>query len=145
MGTNYYLRPRADCECCGRSFEPLHIGKSSQGWCFALHIIPEEGIFSFGDWRKRWNQPDAVIRDEYGATIAPDEMESVIAGRSCSMRGGSWDSCWWDVSRYRSEKDFHSKNSSERGPNFLLRHKVDGRYCVAHGSGTYDYMAGEFR
>ena len=42
MGTNYYLhRPRTnECEHCGRADEapPLHIGKSSSGWCFSLHV-----------------------------------------------------------------------------------------------------------
>jgi hypothetical protein len=35
-------------------------------------------------------------------------------------------------------------NYSERGPNFLLRHRVNGRHCIGHGPGTYDYIAGEF-
>ena len=36
MGTNYYLNDR-------------HIGKSSAGWYFALHIYPEENINSLDE------------------------------------------------------------------------------------------------
>lgn len=50
MGTNYYLHTKPDCECCGRGFEPLHIGKSSGGWCFSLHVMPEDNINTLDDW-----------------------------------------------------------------------------------------------
>ena len=62
MGTNYYLYQKPDCECCGRPFEPLHIGKSSAGWCFALHIMPEDGISTLLDWCALWSAPGAFIR-----------------------------------------------------------------------------------
>jgi hypothetical protein len=147
MGTNYYLHPRADCECCGRPFEPLHIGKSSSGWCFSLHVIPEEGINNLDDWRERWSRRSAFIRDEYGKTITAQVMESSITERNRSGLDASWDRVnWWNspFSRYLSEEDFHRSNHSERGPNLLLRHKVDGRHCIGHGPGTYDYIVGEF-
>jgi hypothetical protein len=146
MGTNYYLHPRADCECCGRPFEPLHIGKSSRGWCFSLHVVPEEGINSLDDWRKHWNQPGAVIRDEYGDTVPIEKMESSITKRGRSGPDASWDrfGSGSPFSRYVNEEHFHFHNNSERGPNFLLRHKVDGRHCIGHGPGTYDYIVGEF-
>lgn len=38
MGTNYYLHSQDPCEHCGRSYPELHIGKSSAGWVFALHV-----------------------------------------------------------------------------------------------------------
>ena len=42
MGTNYYFEDSSEvCECCGRGAESLHIGKSSGGWCFSLHVMPE--------------------------------------------------------------------------------------------------------
>ena len=41
MGTNYYLHKKPPCEACGHEPAPLHIGKSSGGWCFSLHVIPE--------------------------------------------------------------------------------------------------------
>lgn len=65
MGTNYYLEPKPPCQCCGRPFEQLHIGKSSAGWCFALHVIPERGIKDLDDWVRIWSQPEARIVDEY--------------------------------------------------------------------------------
>lgn len=147
MGTNFYLHPRADCECCGRPFEPLHIGKSSSGWCFSLHVIPEDGISSLDDWRERWNQSGAVIRNEYGDTVTTEQMESIITERGRSGPDASWDGvAWWNspFSPYLNEEDFHRCNHSERGPNFLLRHGINKRHCIGHGPGTYDYITGEF-
>ena len=82
MGTNYYLHQKPDCKCCGRPFEPLHIGKSSGGWCFSLHVMPDDGISTLDDWRTLWNAPGAFIRDEYGEVIDTEDMEHVITKRS---------------------------------------------------------------
>jgi len=144
MGTNYYLHPQADCECCGRPFEPLHIGKSSGGWCFGLHVIPEEGIDSYDDWQERWSRPGSFIRDEYGNAITIAEMKTIINERS--GKHANWDSNQWmgPLYAYKGEQYFHLLNSSQRGPNFLLRYRVDGVHCLGHGLGTYDYIAGEF-
>ncbi len=139
MGTNYYLHQKPDCECCGRPFEPLHIGKSSGGWCFSLHVIPEDGINTLDDWRNLWSQPGAYIRNEYGERVSIADMELPITAR---LRAKDWDDPrWWNG--YTSEEDFHSRNHSERGPNGLLRHRI-GRYCIAHGAGTWDYIRGAF-
>ena len=81
MGTNYYLHSKPDCECCGRPFEPLHIGKSSGGWCFSLHVMPEDGINTLDDWRALWSVPGSFIRNEYGAKVPLADMESVITQR----------------------------------------------------------------
>lgn len=82
MGTNYYLHQKPDCECCGRPFEPLHIGKSSGGWAFALHVMPEDGISSLDDWRALWAADGAFIRNEYGERVSVEEMERTITARS---------------------------------------------------------------
>lgn len=113
MGVNYYLHEKPDCECCGRPFEPLHIGKSSGGWHFSLHVMPEDNINTLDDWRELWAKPGAVIRNEYDERIPIDDMERVI-----------------------TKRDF--------GARVLMRHDLDGRHCVGHGPGTWDYIAGEF-
>ena len=138
MGTNYYLHVKPDCECCGRPFDALHIGKSSGGWCFSLHVLPEDGINSLDDWRALWSAPGAIVRNEYGDTVSIEEVESVITDR-CSAKG--FDDAAWPG--YHNEQHFHNLNHSERGPNGLLRHRV-GPHCLGHGEGTWDYLPGEF-
>lgn len=113
MGTNYYLHQKPDCECCGREFESLHIGNSSGGWCFSLHVIPEEGINTLDDWRARWAAPGAFVRNEYGEYVQLEDLEKIITQR-----------------RWRGE--------------FPKRHDIDGCHCIGHGSGTWDYITGEF-
>ena len=106
MGTNYYLHQKPDCACCGRAFVPLHIGKSSGGWTFALHVMPDDKVNTLDDWRYRWSEPGAYIRNEYGERISIADMElivtvrehprglsrSVLDGRHCVGYGpGTWD------------------------------------------------------
>ena len=113
MGMNYYLHTKPDCECCGRDFEPLHIGKSSGGWCFSLHVMPEDNIKTLDDWRELWSKPGAFIRNEYREKVPIEEMEKTITERV-----------------WRGE--------------FPQRHDLDGWHCIAHGSGTWDHITGEF-
>ena len=81
MGTNFYLHQEPDCERCGRSAEPLHIGKSSGGWCFSLHVIPEAGINTLDDWRRLWTERGTFVRNEYGDHVPIDELEQIITNR----------------------------------------------------------------
>jgi len=127
MGTNYYLKT-APCECCGLYDErnTMHIGKSSYGWCFSLHVGkwlndlkdgPE--AHNLEDWQALWNRDGWVIVDEERRTVTPQEMLSIITERS-----GEHGYC---------------RDGSE-----LRRHDFDGKHCLGHGDGTYDYIAGEF-
>lgn len=144
MGTNFYLHPLVNvCEHCerGDQSEPLHVGKSSAGWCFALRVHPDNGINSLDDWRMRWAGDSVVIRDEYGTDVSPVDMERTITQRRFFRDGESWDDKNW--MGYADEADFHRKNESERGPHGLLRHRI-GRHCISHGDGTWDIMRGEF-
>lgn len=92
MGTNYYLHNKPDCECCGRPFEPLHIGKSSRGWCFSLHVMPADNINTLNDWRELWNKEGAFIRDECNEKIPIHIMEQIITERK-------WKNC--DAERHK--------------------------------------------
>lgn len=142
MGTNYYLHDKPPCPTCGREYERLHIGKSSGGWCFSLHVIPEEGIFDLSGWIERWNKPEAVILNEYGDVVAPSGMHAVITERAKRI---GWHDLRDEVpSGYKSWAEFHERNSSCEGPNGLLRHRIDRRHCIAHGAGTWDLIVGEF-
>lgn len=151
MGTNYYWHatapppPPQPCVTCGH--EPdyeapsgLHIGKSSAGWCFSLHVIPEEGISTLADWTERFNREGSVIVDEYGRVQTVAEMLATITERS----GRDFEGRTWAGYGYADESDFHRKNNSQRGPNGLLRHALNHRSHVGHGEGTYDYIAGDF-
>lgn len=138
MGTNYYLTLDT-CEHCGRSDESLHIGKSSMGWCFGLHVIPEEEIGSLDDWEALFRRPGATIRDECGRVLSADEMLARIRNR-----GGRPFDDRTEWMGYRDEADFHAKNHSERGPNGLLRRRLMGGHVISHGDGTWDCCIGEF-
>lgn len=129
MGTNYYLESEA-CKSCGRGSEKLHIGKSSAGWCFSLHVDPSLNINGLDDWRALWARKDARIVNEYGAAVPPHEIEEIICGRSSS-------------SADRLSPEYLAMNHAVAGPNGLLRHEI-GRFCIGHGDGTFDLMVGEF-
>jgi len=131
MGTNYYWYPKRPCECCERPFEPVHIGKSSGGWCFSLHIILEDGIHDLETWAEKFMIPGSYILNEYKTEISVPEMMDIITQRSWTRKA-----CWTTTE--------YEQNHAEPGPNGLVRHKVDGRHCVNHGQGTWDCIVGEF-
>ena len=137
MGTNYYLKIDP-CPHCGRSDKRLHIGKSGAGWCFSLHVMPEDGIDDLDDWCERW--ATGAIENEYDEPISVEEMCRIITDRVWTRDRESWES--W-LPAYQDEAHFHRLNHSERGPNGLLRHQL-GAHCVKHGSGTWDCIPGEF-
>lgn len=146
MGTNYYwIKEDTTCPHCGRrdpDEERIHIGKSSAGWCFSLHVDQSIGIESLDDWIERFKT--GFIEDEYGDRISVEDMMSEIVDR----KGYAGFDLVFDKLKlvgygYIDEADFHMKNNSFRGPNNLLRHKI-GQYCIGHGDGTWDLMVGEF-
>jgi hypothetical protein len=131
MGTNYYLR-RKPCKECKRLEDELHIGKSSAGWCFGLHVIPEEGLSNLKDWVEKWKE--GTIFDEYGRQIKHLEMLDIITNRGFGYREHNQE----------EERNFHKMNHSEPGPNNLVRSKIDRVHCIGHGLGTWDFITGEF-
>lgn len=131
MSTNYYLHT-ALCSCCGRGDSALHIGKSSGGWCFSLHVTEE--ITSLEDWKREFK--NGVIKDEYDQVLTPEEMLQVITERSWIKHG-------WSTWPSAEKVAFFLRNNAEAGPNNLLRHKLGGS-CIGHGEGTWDLISGEF-
>ena len=135
MGTNYYaVSPENTCEHCGRydTQDRLHIGKSSSGWCFSLHVIPELGLNSLEDWQKHLKQRHIVIEDEYGSVWGYEELMKKITQRHRS-----------DDLRFQWTDEDLRRNGAEPGPGNLARHKL-GEHCVGHGDGTWDLITGEF-
>jgi hypothetical protein len=128
MGTNYYWREKkAPCPTCGHnSSEELHIGKSSGGWCFSLHVDPELGINDLPDWIERWHRTDSCIRDEYGRDVTPAEMWAVVM-------------CRWN-NRGAQEPEWYARNGGHLGPFGLARHI----HHATPGDGPYDLCRGEF-
>lgn len=154
MGTNYYLiKPEGKpCEHCGRFDEEQrwHIGKSSGGWCFGLHILEDyespnaKRIDSLDEWKELLTDKRFMIQDEYNSTVFPDEMVDIITNRSWIK---TWDERLSDpyfIEEYGTEDEFHRRNYSERGPNELVRSRVDGNHCESHGEGTWDMIKGYF-
>jgi len=131
MGTNFYLHAPA-CSHCGHAEEPLHLGKSSAGWCFGLHIYPDKLLC---DWQDMWSHIDALvengnheIKDEYGDTVDPALFFSIV----------------WDRSRQEPPSlQWLKDNHAVPGPYGLARHKLDD-HCIGHGEGPFDYIVGYF-
>lgn len=132
MGTNYFYHDKPPCTECKRPFESLHIGKSSFGWCFALHVIPELGLNSLIDWQNKLSQ-GGVIRDEYGNEIDHERLVEIITCRAHSNVDDIKDPEWL------------RRNVAEAGPNGLARSKIDQTHCIGHGPGTWDLIIGDFR
>lgn len=132
MGTNYYLRA-PKCFHCGKEEEsPIHLGKSSVGWCFSLHVSPENGISCWEDIQQLIEDKlceEWCIKNEYGDQISLVDFIKTVTKRSGNR---PW------------EGDALLINHAIQGPNNLARHVIDGWHCIGHGEGTYDYIIGEF-
>lgn len=77
MGTNYYVKTNKKILQDGfLKNQILHIGKSSFGWYFSLHVIPQFDLNTFEDWEKFLK--DKTIRDEYGRKVSYDQMIKII-------------------------------------------------------------------
>lgn len=155
MGTNYYLvyNEKIDsiCPCCEHEitkYKELHLGKSSNGWTFALHVYPEQGIHTWGDvlyeilhatGKGGW------IKDEYGTEVETDMFIDIVTERGSDNTIDEMveKNNRLGFSTVESVGYYLAYNMAVRGPNNLLRHKID-QYCVGHGEGTYDYIVGEF-
>ena len=128
---NYYLEEKK-CECCGYTPEPLHIGKNSGGWCFALHVHYGLKIKTLDDWKayaRKEISCGASIKDECGNTVSEEEMWDMVENRSYDgpYRKGVLDDPY-----------------TMQGPNGLLRSPIDKEHCIGHGEGTWDYIASDF-
>jgi len=130
VGTNYYYIPKPACSCCGREFDRIHIGKSSAGWCFGLHVNQED-INTLEDWKKLFEIEGSVIMNECGDVVTKEEMLSNITDRSWK---GQTD--WTD--------EMYAQNHAIKGPNGLARHSLYPGLCIGHGEGTWDYLIGDF-
>lgn len=145
MGINYYWIPRSACDYCERKYPKVHIGKSSYGWHFSLHIFGKDELHEdvkpffahdiecLDDWQEVWSpltrNKGGIIIDEDEEIITPSRMIHIITKRK------------GDNQRL---KDDYIGNNAELGLNNLLRHKIDDISCVGHGSGTWDYIRGNF-
>lgn len=125
MGTNYYLEFEA-CAACGHPKDRMHIGKSSMGWVFALHVYPDKGIRDLPDWVALFDKTGTRIVDEYRQEIGTRDMLLKIVGRIPSgpqaIKPDSW----------------YAENHAVPGPYGLARSKISGLGSAAHGPGTYD-------
>jgi hypothetical protein len=109
------------------------IGKSPDGWCFLVHIYPEEGINTLDDWLKILKEKTIV--NEYGDKVSFEQLRDII-----TVRNGPQEKIL--PKYYDSWQEFHMINHSIDGPNNLFRCQADEN--TTHGEGTYDYVNHEF-
>jgi len=141
MGVNFYhYDAETEEPCIGQS----HIGKSSVGWCFALHVYPGE-IDTLEDWLKRL-YGNGYIQDDYGDEITLDALIKLITKRSAAPVPARFNGCghlYKTRGKPMTQQEFLDKNSAVLGPNNLLRYRL-GNGCIGHGDGTWDYLTGDF-
>jgi hypothetical protein len=120
MGTNYTISESV-CPHCGRGSPERHIGKSSAGWVFALHVYPEEGIQTLEDWIPLLFREGAVIKDEYENQLTPHEMLCVIMARCQRPRTeeqkASWEKAFGGDPRFprQDSPEWYAQNGPSQG------------------------------
>lgn len=84
MGTNYYARyDNCDCNCpnCGLKDIEYHIGKSSAGWAFSLHVDPTDGVHDLEDILTLIVKTNATIYNEYEEMVSMETLLDIILNR----------------------------------------------------------------
>ena len=86
MGTNYYMRYKdKTCECCKRTDEQYHIGKSSFGWTFSFRGYTNEfdtlQVKSFQDWKYILDDDNVFIIDEYEREISKEDFYKFVENK----------------------------------------------------------------
>lgn len=129
MGTNYYWHQKpAPCRTCGHDeAKVIHIGKSSMGWVFMLHVDSEEGLNTLEDWQDRWTKPGSKILSEYGTLTDIEKMNDIILDRENASEP-------WSVSRM-------AQNQASPGPRGLYRGVFNFQ---PSNDETYDLVDSEF-
>ncbi len=95
MGTNYYVQFKT-CEHCHHVPTDLHIGKSSAGWTFSFHAIPDLGLTSWEAWR--YFLVDENIVDEYGRHCYLIDFVSMVERKTTEARS--------HAKEYQSDNDY---------------------------------------
>lgn len=123
MGTNYY-------HYNDETGERQHIGKSSVGWVFLVHVYADDGIRTLDDWQQRWQQPNTHIESEYGERRTPTEMLHWITARAFP---------------HAPTPQSLAENMADAGPRNLMRPRMGGwSRCTGHGDGTWSYIDADF-
>lgn len=139
MSTNYYIDKT--CLCCGHSVQ-THIGQSAAGWVFNLHVIPEQGLTDWPQWKERLLKLDPekgeYIMDEYCHIIPVDEMIKIVENRSHPFAENEH-----KLQSALFRQNWLRQNHAVPGPNGLVRNEISGN-CIGHGSGTWDLITGDF-
>lgn len=89
MGTNYYIKTgrkiKRTCPTCNHTHleeEKYHIGKSSWGRYFTLHVDREHHLTDLKTWlaflKKALRKPKSGIFDEYGEAVTLEDMVHCI-------------------------------------------------------------------
>ena len=147
MGTNYYLHIKKPDQkvVTPMSFNTYHIGKSSYGWAFSLHVDEYEGVNSLQDLKNKILEAgeNATIQDEYGNIFTLDELLSVILDRSWGNYCASEEE--FKTSKHMFPDDFLT-STRHKIYKSMRRHTIDGRFCVGWSSEeeTYDLIKGSF-
>ena len=157
MSTNHYLvypeQVDVECHCCGhvkQEQKKLHLGKSSYGWVYSLRVYPEMGLRHFYEMEEYVTKvcgEGGWIEDEYG-TVLEHQVEwfYIVKRRSSkdNLRRQIDLTEGFTNRRYSSIQHYLDENNAVEGPNNLLRHRIDGSFCIGHGEGTWDYFASDF-
>lgn len=116
MGMNYFWHEKPACKECKRDYPRRHIGKSSFGWCFALHVYPEAlqdqgelSINELDDWIHLWSTSGSYIENENHERIPSQRMIEIIC---------------------------------DRDPKSSRRQDPDRTHCLGPGKGMYDLCVG---
>jgi len=154
------------CPCVDqRNREGLHIGKSSAGWCFGLHIYDyndyrlNDLFGALEDFDPRSGPPVSVLKrsivdldrwiplfekygcvDEYNKDVSAEDMLAVIRDRSWL---GNENAPTRRIPITYAEAIDAGGGDIDQASG-LIRRRIDPDHCIGYGPGPWDYCKGDF-
>ena len=140
MGTNYYIRQK-ECQHCHHRPDDIHIGKSSAGWVFALHV--DDQFKCLDDYINYVKDNDLKIHNEYDEEIDVDSFKSICLDRGMSITIEQSTNCHNHLYKTTlTVQQYLDRNHAVEGPRNLLRSKIDG-HCIGY-DGDIDLIQSDF-
>ena len=134
MGMNFYTIQQTNLSSFlsgdSSANDTYHIGKSSYGWVFSLHVDHDRGIYDLDDMLPMLTDSKRIIVDEDGKEISLVKLMLTIMGRS--------------MDKLPTELPSYYSRNAILGEKNLLRSELGHNHCVKHGAGTWDCIIGDF-
>lgn len=155
MGTNYYAvfdeKDVLPAPACDDGPNIVHLGKSSIGWRFSLHVYPEQGIMNLLDVMSDILFTARRIQDEYKVNYTIAEFLEIVTERERKVTypidiPAPLQSYIYRIHNREDLVEYYRDHLGyELDDKNLIIHPIDRDHCIGNAKNrTFDFIIGQF-